>query len=448
MKRKKKDSDFWKILDIILILAFLGLIVFLAFNVQQTQYPRVSPEIEDDLENELAGSCTLDISPNIITEGDLVTGTIVDGANTLCTLYGEMDGVWRLIGQATTDAMGRLTYTTNFWLIGTFNFRAICGDCITNLDTLVVNPLSGTDTDGDGIPDDVDTDDDNDGFSDQDEIDAGTDPLNPYDYPSEEQIAYTCGLNGQDENCVGTCPTSHPVCEGLYYSPGDYDFCACINTQLEEVHPDWKPDGLYHYEKEEAELPEGISYNCYDSDNHLGVIPAMKVKGYCTDDFGTHWDYCNGVMNVDWYCITDGGSFECTDATQRSCEAYFGTGTVCSDGSCVEPVDYYDVSGAKYWIHYDGLANGSPARMKGRFTSWSFEGSSSGTGSTTYSNIRVSFGGKQIIISTEGGTQFDYNLDSFMEQFDMQSGTIKFEELFANGYVRHHSLYSGTVDMS
>jgi hypothetical protein len=40
------------------------------------------------------------------------------------------------------------------------------------------------DTDGDGVPDTIDSDDDNDGYSDEKEISAGTNPLDPQSHPS------------------------------------------------------------------------------------------------------------------------------------------------------------------------------------------------------------------------------------------------------------------------
>ena len=57
----------------------------------------------------------------------------------------------------------------------------------------------GTDTDGDGRPDDcdaaclatnmsADTDDDNDGYSDSDEIAEGTDPKDASDYPLQSGL--------------------------------------------------------------------------------------------------------------------------------------------------------------------------------------------------------------------------------------------------------------------
>ncbi len=48
------------------------------------------------------------------------------------------------------------------------------------------NPKEWRDTDGDGIGDNADPDDDNDGFTDEEEIKAGTDPLDRLSFPSEK----------------------------------------------------------------------------------------------------------------------------------------------------------------------------------------------------------------------------------------------------------------------
>ena len=50
------------------------------------------------------------------------------------------------------------------------------------------DPEPPKDTDNDGIPDIEDPDDDNDGYTDEEEISAGTDPLDPDDYPGAPEI--------------------------------------------------------------------------------------------------------------------------------------------------------------------------------------------------------------------------------------------------------------------
>ena len=52
-----------------------------------------------------------------------------------------------------------------------------------NGDAFPLNPDETTDTDGDGIGNNADTDDDGDGYSDEEEIEAGTDPLDKRAYP-------------------------------------------------------------------------------------------------------------------------------------------------------------------------------------------------------------------------------------------------------------------------
>lgn len=87
-------------------------------------------------------SCSATISPSTITAGDTVTGTIQDGKNQFCEVFGIMEGTdsWRKIAEGTTSSSGGLVFISPFSVVGTFRFRAICGSCITNMATLTVNP--------------------------------------------------------------------------------------------------------------------------------------------------------------------------------------------------------------------------------------------------------------------------------------------------------------------
>jgi len=166
------------------------------------------------------------------------------------------------------------------------------------------NPPVANDFDGDGIPDSTDPDDDNDGWNDDEEIQEGTDPHNPNDYPGsgvetdcnqhclnngyisgragydcsscqpyevclsnpynidivcccipEEQdqpTTYTCGQAG-DDSCTGSCPSDYPYCEKVWF--GLYEWaCTCTNSN-DEVHVDWKPDGINHNPHDETPPP-------------------------------------------------------------------------------------------------------------------------------------------------------------------------------------------------
>jgi len=63
------------------------------------------------------------------------------------------------------------------------------GDGTTDAnDAFPLDDSEDTDTDGDGTGNNADTDDDGDGFSDQAEIDRGTDPLDATSFPQEDDL--------------------------------------------------------------------------------------------------------------------------------------------------------------------------------------------------------------------------------------------------------------------
>ena len=50
-----------------------------------------------------------------------------------------------------------------------------------------LDAMETLDTDGDGVGNNADTDDDGDGFSDEEELEAGTDSLNSESFPSNDE---------------------------------------------------------------------------------------------------------------------------------------------------------------------------------------------------------------------------------------------------------------------
>lgn len=111
-------------------------------------YSIIEGDINNFLDSTSSGECTLDLNPNSIYEGDRVTGTIHDGANTLCYVIANDGTSWSIVGTIMTDANGNAMDTRNIDVVGNFVFRAICdvnkngdmdtGDCITNKETLTV----------------------------------------------------------------------------------------------------------------------------------------------------------------------------------------------------------------------------------------------------------------------------------------------------------------------
>ncbi|MFT4531242.1 MAG: outer membrane protein OmpA-like peptidoglycan-associated protein [Thalassolituus oleivorans] len=121
----------------------------------------------------------------------------------------------------------------------------------------------GTDTDGDGIPDVIDTDDDNDGLSDTDEINIGTDPLNP-----------DSDNDGVEDGKEVGADTSTPV-----DSDGDGTIDALDNSNDSDL------DGLSNY----LETLIGTDPNLRDSDSddfRDDEELAVKLSGVDSDDDG------------------------------------------------------------------------------------------------------------------------------------------------------------------
>ena len=202
-----------------------------------------------------------------------------DGKNTFCEVYGIMEGTpdWRKIAEGTTGSDGTVTFSEPFSVVGTFRFRAVCGDCITNLAILTVTPTPDvtpcTDTDGKNkmVPghaiDGTGTYYDNcagnwavieyycNGNTVVSEViacDAGyicfetrsgdyckttMEPTTTTVLPS----SYTCGIS---EWCPsGSCPDGYS-CEQVDNLVGTW--CACIDP-LGNVHSDWKPGAPYYH---------------------------------------------------------------------------------------------------------------------------------------------------------------------------------------------------------
>ena len=94
-----------------------------------------------------SSQCSLSFFPLAIFVGDEITGIIQDGKNTLCNVYAT-DGIeWYLVYSGTTDNDGRLSSTQKIDVEGTFIFRAICDECITNEVTIYSNPIIEEDVD-------------------------------------------------------------------------------------------------------------------------------------------------------------------------------------------------------------------------------------------------------------------------------------------------------------
>ena len=160
MPKKKnffKSNINWIIPSILLIIVIIIIGLFVAGVIklpQSTLTTVTDTTIIEKLNNptNIPGvSCSLSVTPGVITAGDLITGKIKAEKNTFCEVFGKHeDGEWLKFAEGTTDSLGNLQATDNFWVDGDFTFKAVCGDCVTNDASVKVNTAEDvicTDTD-------------------------------------------------------------------------------------------------------------------------------------------------------------------------------------------------------------------------------------------------------------------------------------------------------------
>lgn len=150
----KQDNKTW------IVILILGIILVYGGNqgwFQSTTYS-IGGDVTNILENPSNPEgvrCNLKLDKYSITKGDQITGTISNGKNTFCEVYGKYEGTWQKIFEGTTNINGELTSSEYINLPGEFTLIAICGEgsdqCTTNSVTLTVNDVpSSTCTDSDG----------------------------------------------------------------------------------------------------------------------------------------------------------------------------------------------------------------------------------------------------------------------------------------------------------
>lgn len=261
-----------------LIIGVLATLVFMKggnlFNSNITYI--TNQTIINQLDQAAQGDCEIMFDKVYVNVGEEVTGTIRDGAYTQCNIYlNYNDGGWGLLATIMTNAQGIYSATGRPAYAGTYEFRAICGSCITNLEeVVVVADDSGPDDEG---PDDEDPDDE------------GPD--------DEDSSSYTCGLAFDNGMCPGTCPSDYPVCADVEFN--DYEACVCLNEDTMMIHPDWKPGAENHYPQEEEQAPPP---SCVDND---GVNPFLK--SYATWGGNQWWDLCTNWKDSVYEYICEGG---------------------------------------------------------------------------------------------------------------------------------------------
>lgn len=223
------------------------------YNIENVEGDTITnQETINQLENPTPGDlCTIDCVPNNINLGQSSTCTLRDGINANCLIYFRYNsGDWKYLATVTTDAGGIYRETRTPGYAGYYEFAAICDDCVTNKETVIVNTPTDDSSDGDD-----------------------TDPYDPANYPCEWVIN----------------PTSQASCDG---HPGCYDDVEsyCLFQPATSATP---------AKCVCARQPNSCENLCYNSGFYDGYCTYQITKDPC----GSSYDMIEGNQ----YCT--GGDF-------------------------------------------------------------------------------------------------------------------------------------------
>lgn len=285
---KGNNDEIWKIIGII------ALIFVIMWGYQNgkfgdiknyfSTYNQIVPN-PNNLPNEYTPySVVINLVPTSICVGQTTTGSINSNIpNGVCSIFVKSgSGTWTFYSNANLDANGDYSAVSPILtIIGPINFVAVCCDAQGNCkmsNQLILNVNACGDNDGDGIPDNIDPDDDNDGYMDEEEIIAGTDPLDPNSHPTSGCNAQCVleGYTGGRGPFVSGSECSYP--EVIEYLSGESGLICCCTPS---------------------------STICYDSDSSLSPFEEqLKTLGYCSDSTASYTDHCYEGTNslIEYYC--------------------------------------------------------------------------------------------------------------------------------------------------
>jgi len=151
------------------------------------------------------------------------------------------------------------------------------GDGVNNIDDkFPLDPTENTDTDGDGIGNNADTDDDNDGFTDVEEKDAGTNPLDPDDFPNVPSALSLSIIHVNDAHSHLDSETMKLKFDGVstYTQVGGY---ARMKTKIDALQAS-KPNSLT---LNAGDIFQGtLYYSLFKGEADAAMINTIAWDGY------------------------------------------------------------------------------------------------------------------------------------------------------------------------
>jgi hypothetical protein len=265
-------------------------------------------------------SLTLGLAPTRICAGAQVTGSLSSNMpNAACTIFANPSNLgWAVIRNINLNPQGSYSESNPITSAGTAIFRAVCCDASNNCKasnavTLIVDSC-GPDSDGDG-------------FSDTEEIGAGTNEHDPYDYPGDP---YGESTQGEIE-CFHACQDAGYVDGwGFVDSPGRCEFdwetylqtnsggCCCEVTNGDDVGDDNIAD---------------FCMNSFGMTHTFSDVTANECANYAYEHCSiTGQTYEWGYGAEQSYCC-----YDCVGGSSSSNCCQYGIDRYCTSSACPSP---------------------------------------------------------------------------------------------------------------
>lgn len=143
---RKKHNQFLTIILVIIAIAILFWKFGGVIGARNAAVPVSNTSVLQQLNQPMqpSSTCSLNFDTAIFHTGDTASADINGPVSTACNMYYKYNaGDWQLNSMASTNIYGHLKMNILTGVNGSYEYAAICGACVTNHDTIIVQAKAG-----------------------------------------------------------------------------------------------------------------------------------------------------------------------------------------------------------------------------------------------------------------------------------------------------------------